>query len=334
LGPATRGFLIKPSATAIIAAITVFVYFSATTSAFGTPSGIANWLDAASTVGTIATMVALLMIAGAFDISAGITIGTTSCVLAILATTFKLPVPVAMIGSLGVAILIGLTNGLLVVRTGLHSFIVTLAMFFVLRGLNVAMTVGLTGGVSVGGIRTATWYEVPHSLFASQIVIGGVGVQVSIVWWLLLTLAASWVLLRTTFGNWIQAIGGNVLAARAQGVPVGRTKVLLFVGVSCSAWLVGTENALRLGSAQASAGSGFELQFVVAAVLGGCLLFGGRGSVIGATLGAITFGMLQFGITYARWPGELYFLFLGVMLFLAVLLNTLVRRRLQPGLPE
>ncbi len=146
-----------------------------------------------------------------------------------------------------------------------------------------------------------------------------------------MTALASWVLLRTKYGNWIQCIGGNAAAARATGVPVDRAKVALFVATSCASWLVGMETALRLASAQPSEGFGLELQFIIAATVGGCLLFGGHGSVVGTALGAVTFGMVSLGITYAKWPGEMYYLFLGVLLFVAVLANTIVRRRLMRG---
>ncbi len=322
-----RSFFSKPAAASVVSAAIIFLYFSLTAPAFGSLGGIANWLDAAATIGVVALAVCLLMISGNFDLSSGVTIGTTSVVMSVLATEYNMPVPFAMLCSLIVALTIGLVNGLLVVKTGLHSFLVTLAMMFVLRGLNVAITLGLTGSVSVGGIAEASGYDLMHSIFGSRIAIGGVRFQVSILWWALAAIILTWVLTRTRFGNWVQAIGGNEAAARAEAVPVGRVKVSLFVLTSCAAWMAGMFGALRIGSAQAGTGFGLELQFVVAAVMGGCLLFGGRGSVPGTFLGAITFGMLSFGITYARWPGELYWLFLGLMLFFAVLLNSIVLRR-------
>lgn len=236
-----------------------------------------------------------------------------------------------MLGALVVAILIGLTNGTLVVTTGLPSFIVTLAMFFSLQGLNVGLSTWLSGNVVVFGVNTAAGFAIPHALFGSTIAIGSAQLQISVLWWIVITLVGSWILLRTRYGNWIQCIGGNVAAARATGIPIGRTKIALFVATSCAAWLVGMETALRLGSAQANEGLGLELQFVVAATVGGCLLFGGFGSIIGTALGALIFGMIQLDITHARWPAQMYLLFLGVALFLAVLTNTLVRRRLLRG---
>jgi simple sugar transport system permease protein len=323
--------LLKPAATALLAAVVVFVFFALIAPAFATPAGIANWLSPAAEIGTVAALVALLMIDGEFDLSAGITIGTTGIAMALLSTHFHWSVPAAMLGALVVAILIGLTNGALVVTTGLPSFIVTLAMFFSLQGLNVGVSTWIAGNVVVFGVNNAAGFAIPHAILGSTITIGGAQLQISVLWWIVVTLVASWILLRTKYGNWIQCIGGNVGAARATGIPVGRTKIALFVATSCAAWLVGMETALRLGSAQANEGLGLELQFVVAATVGGCLLFGGHGSVIGTALGALVFGMIQLGITYARWPAQLYLLFLGIMLFAAVLANTLVRQRLTRG---
>jgi simple sugar transport system permease protein len=102
--------------------------------------------------------------------------------------------------------------------------------------------------------------------------------------------------------------------------------VLLFLTTATAAWLVGTITALRNTSAQADAGVGDELTFIVAAVIGGCLLTGGFGSAIGATFGALIFGMTSVGIVYAGWDADWYKLFLGAMLLLAVFANRLVRR--------
>ena len=122
------------------------------------------------------------------------------------------------------------------------------------------------------------------------------------------------------------AVGGNAAAARSVGVPAAGTKVGLFMVTAGAAWLVGTINAVRFTSVQANIGIGQELIYIVAAVIGGCLLTGGYGSAIGASIGAIVFGMAANGIVFAGWDADWFKLFLGVMLLLAVLTNNLVRR--------
>jgi simple sugar transport system permease protein len=138
---------------------------------------------------------------------------------------------------------------------------------------------------------------------------------------------ATWVLLRTRLGNWIFAVGGSAESARATGVPVVRTKILLFMTTAAAAWLVGSMNILRYTTAQANQGIGLEFQYIIAAVIGGCLMTGGFGSAIGAAIGALIFGMTQQGIVYARWENDWFQLFLGVLLLGAVLINNAFRRR-------
>src|SRR5437660_130562 len=149
----------------------------------------------------------------------------------------------------------------------------------------------------------------------------------AVLWWIGITVVATWVLSRTTFGNWIFAVGGDANAARSVGVPVARTKVILFVCTATAAALVGIMTALRFQGIQSGQGVGQEFFYIIAAVVGGCLLTGGYGSAIGATIGAAIIGMAQIGIIFANWDSNWYYTFLGVILFLAVGVNTLVRRR-------
>jgi len=321
-----RRLLVRPELGALIGAVVVFVFFAVLSPTFRSADGVANWLDPASTLGIMAVAVALLMIGGEFDLSAGVLTGTTGLAVTIIATRFGLNVWVAVLLSLVLALVVGLFNGLLVVRTGLPSFIVTLGSYLVLQGLNLGVTKVLTGNVLVGGLVGHSGFSSAHLVFSSSVVLGGTYFKVSIVWWLALTALATVVLLRTRFGNWVFAVGGDKVAARNVGVPADRTKVLLFLTTATAAWLVGTITALRNTSAQADAGVGDELTFIVAAVIGGCLLTGGFGSAIGAAFGALIFGMTSVGIVYAGWDADWYKLFLGAMLLIAVFANRLVRR--------
>jgi simple sugar transport system permease protein len=214
-----------------------------------------------------------------------------------------------------------------VIRTGLPSFIVTLGTFLALQGANLGVTKQVTGTVQVRGIDDAAGYDSARAMLASTFDIGGGAFRVSIFWWLGITVLATWVLLRTRPGNWILAVGGSALAARNVGVPAARTKVALFMTTSTAAWLVGCITALRLRSVQANAGIGEEFQYIIAAVIGGCLLTGGYGSAVGAAIGALIFGMTRQGIVFAGWDSDWFQLFLGVMLLLAALLNRFVRVR-------
>ncbi|MBB5081700.1 ABC transporter permease [Nonomuraea endophytica] len=321
-----RRTLIRPELGAVVGAIIVFAFFAAQSPVFRSPAGIANWLDPAATLGIMAVAIALLMIGGEFDLSAGVLTGTTGLILVTLATEYGVNVWLAMLISLAVALGIGSLNGIVVTRTKLPSFIVTLGSFLMLQGINLGVTKLITGTVQVSGLRTAPGFESARVIFAGTIQIGQVHFRVAILWWLTATALATWVLMRTRAGNWIFAAGGNEQAARAVGVPAARTKIALFMTTAFAAWLVGSIMALRYTSVQANIGIGQEFIYIIAAVIGGCLLTGGYGSAIGAAIGAVIFGMADKGIVFLGWDADWFKFFLGAMLLLATLANRLVRR--------
>jgi simple sugar transport system permease protein len=147
-----------------------------------------------------------------------------------------------------------------------------------------------------------------------------------VIWWIVITVIATWVLARTRVGNWIFGVGGDATAARNVGVPVPRVKIGLFMTTALCSALVGIMIAMRLASMQAGQGVGDEFNYIIAAVVGGCLLTGGFGSAIGAAVGALIIGMAFIGIQFEGWNTDWRFLFLGVILLMAVLVNNFVRR--------
>ena len=321
-----RRLVLRPEIGSLIGAVVLFVVFAAASSNFYSLAGISNWLDPASLFGIMAVGVALLMIGGHFDLSAGVLTGTSGLATAVMTTKWGLNIWLALLVSLVVCLAIGFTNGYLVTRTGLPSFIITLATFLMLQGLNLAVTKLITGTVSVGGMTTVPFYESVRPIFASKINIFGVDFKIQILWWVVATAVGAWVLAKTRFGNWTFAVGGDPVASRNVGVPATRTTITLFMIVSAFAWLVGTLKLLEQTSVQTNQGFGEELIYIVAAVIGGCLLTGGYGSVIGASIGALIFGMTNQGIVYAGLDSDWFKFFLGAMLLLAVLANQFVRR--------
>ncbi|MEU3628125.1 ribose ABC transporter permease [Amycolatopsis coloradensis] len=317
----------RPEIGSLLGAVAVFLFFTVVTDQFFSGSGVATWLDDASTLGIMAVAVSLLMIGGEFDLSAGVMTASTALVTATLATRAGWNVWLALLASLVFALAVGAFNGWLVLRTGLPSFIVTLGTFLALQGLNLGVTRLVTGTVQVSGMRSTDGYESAGFVFASTVDIGGTAFRISIVWWIGFAVLAAWLLVRTRLGNWIFAVGGSALSSRAVGVPVARTKIMLFMTTALAAWLVGSINILRFASVQANQGIGLEFQYIIAAVIGGCLLTGGFGSAIGAAIGALIFGMARQGIVFARWDSDWFMLFLGVMLLSAVLVNNAFRRR-------
>ena len=323
----------RPELGALLGAIVIFIIFSFadTTGQFATLAGAAGWTDFAAPVGIVAVFVALLMIGGEFDLSSGVMVGTSGLFAGLLITQLGWALWPAIIATLAMAALVGFINGLLVVRTALPSFIVTLATFFVLKGVNLAVTKAITGTVRVDGVDEAEGFDAARGLFASTFTIGGAQFQISVIWWVVLTALATVLLTRTAFGNWIFASGGDANAARNAGVPVNRTKITLFVMTSMSAALVGIMFLLRLRGMQAGQGVGQEFYYIIAAAVGGCLLTGGAGSAIGASIGALIMGFAAVGIPYALWDQDWVSTFLGVILFLAVFINVTISRRASKG---
>jgi simple sugar transport system permease protein len=317
----------RPELGALLGALAVFVLFawSDQTGQFAGLDGAARWTDSAATLGIMAVAVALLMIGGEFDLSSGVMVGSTGLLLGLLVTQWSVPVWPAIAITFAFALGIGFMNGWLVMKTRLPSFIVTLATFFALRGINLGLTKLITGTVRVAAIDAGSGFASARGVFASTFW-EPYGFQITVVWWMATTAIATWVLTRTRFGNWIYAVGGDANAARNTGVPVQRTKIMLFMTTSLAGALVGTMTALRLRSVQAGQGVGEEFTYIISAVVGGCFLTGGFGSAIGASIGALIVGMAFIGIAFAGWNTDWNYLFLGLILFMAVTVNTVVRR--------
>ena len=315
----------RPEIGAVVGAVLVFIIFAvwAGGSGFLTMAGTATYLEVAAQVGIVASAVALLMIAGEFDLSVGSVVGAAGMVVAIGIGELGLPPTVAILLAFAFALLVGFVNGYLVVRTRLPSFIVTLGMLFILRGLTIGITRALTGRTQVGGLSADIADDPITRIFTADIG----PVSVSVVWWLGLAALATFILLRTSFGNWIFGSGGSAIAARNVGVPVDRVKIILFMATAASAALLATLQVLQVGSGDVLRGSDKEFEAIITAVIGGTLLTGGYGSAIGSVFGALTLGMTKQGIVFAGIPGDWYQAFLGVLLLLAVIVNNVIRQR-------
>ena len=321
----------RPEFGAFLGAIAIFILFATTdtTGNFANLGGISGWTDIAAPIGIVGISVALLMIAGEFDLSTGVLVGTTGLLIGMLVTEFNMNIWAAIAIAFVFTGVIGFINGYVVVKTKLPSFIVTLATFFVLKGTNFAFTKIVTGSVRVTGTDKASGFDSAEAIFASKF--GEANFQIALVWWIGITILATFVLTRTRFGNWIFAAGGDANAARNAGVPVDRTKITLFVYTALSAALIGTMFVLRLKGMQAGQGVGQEFYYIIAAAVGGTLLTGGAGSAIGASIGALIMGMAYIGIPFSRWDSDWTSTFLGIILFTAVMINTYIGRKAKGG---
>ena len=319
--------LARPEVGALIGALAIAALFLVVAPPFRSVGNIGTVLYGSSTIGIMAIAVALLMIGGEFDLSAGVAVTTSGLMAAHTAWYFSLNVWVGVFAALALSLAVGAFNGWLLHVTGLPSFLVTLGTFFVLQGVNLAMTRIIAGGVSSRSLNDLDGYASAHAVFASGFRLGPIEVKIPIVYWIVLTIIVSLLLLRTRYGNWIFAVGGDSAAARAVGVPVVITKIALFMGVGFGAWLLGMHYLFEYNNVQSGQGVGNEFIYIIAAVIGGCLLTGGYGSVVGAAMGALIFGMTQLGITYAGWNVDWFKTFLGVMLIASVLVNMFVKRK-------
>ena len=319
--------LARPEIGALAGAIVIFLIFFIVAPPFREPSSLATVLYVSSTYGIPAVAVALLMIGGEFDLSAGVAVTASALVASMISYQFSANMFVGVLVALVVALAIGFINGYLVVKTGIPSFLVTLGTFFMIRGLNLAITKIVTGNVGTNDVSDIAGFETAKSIFASQFTIGGVSIRITLLWWILFVLIATWVLLRTHVGNWIFAVGGSAASSRAVGVPVNKVKIGLFMTVGFMAWFTGMHILFAFNTVQSGIGICNEFIYIVAAVVGGCLLTGGYGSVIGAAIGAFIFGMTNQGIVYAGWNPDWFYFFLGALLLGAILFNNFIRQR-------
>jgi simple sugar transport system permease protein len=338
------------AAGGLLATIIIFALLPGA-SALYSLQGSMTFLTLSAELGIIATAAALLIIAGEFDLSVGSMIGFAGVVIGLAVRNFELPLWGGIACAFAVAVVVGYLNGLIVVKTGLPSFIVTLATLFILRGLSIGITRAVTGRTQIPYILNDVPDPGTASLFNGHVLEGlfqwmgtqgwiatrsdGApfvpGIPMSIVWWLAITIIAGYVLMRTRFGNWIFATGGDAVVARNVGVPVARVKISLFIATACAATLLATIQVTEAGSADTVRGLLKEFEAIIAAVIGGVLLTGGYGTVYGVMFGALIFGLVQMGIFYTGIDTDWFKVFLGGVILVAVLVNNYIRAKALGG---
>jgi simple sugar transport system permease protein len=318
----------RPEVGAAIGLLIVWVFFAilGRDSGFLTERGTSSYLGIAAEVGIISTSVTLLLIAGEFDLSIGSMVGFSGMIIALGTTQGGWPLWLAIAVALAFALVYGLGVGMLVVRVGVPSFIITLAGLFLLRGATIGFSRTIAQQPYIGGVKKAIGGDPLQYLFSGDL-FGSI--DKGFAWWLIVVAVASIVLTKTVFGNWIFAVGGSPTAARASGVPVARVKIILFMSVAASGVLLATIQVLSLGSADSFRGQGKEFEAAITAVIGGTALSGGRGSVIGTAIGALTLGVVRQGLFFAGVDYDWYQSVLGLMLLAAVLINHYARRNAQ-----
>jgi len=265
-----------------------------------------------------------LLTAGQFDLSAGAVFGFTPLLVFILVNDNGVGLPVAVLLSLAAAGAIGAVNGLIVTKFGISSFLVTLSGQLIVSG----GALYLSSGFPQPTLEVESWLA---PLLVGKFSLSGVTIYVGLLWFLGLACALWYVLAQTRYGNWIKATGGNRDAARARGINTDRVTITLFMLVSVLAGLGGVISALRIGSAYPTAGTGYELEAIAIAVIGGTSLFGGAGTVLGTVIATFLIRAIRNGVVLIGVPGLAYLMFVGLVILLAMVLQTTLLRFRRPA---
>lgn len=320
-GLAWIGDLIRrPEAGTLLGTIVVYIFFASLGGAvfMGAP-GWSSFLNMAAEVGIIALPVGLLMIAGELDLSVGSVLPAASLTVAVISGHYDLPTYVGILAGLGVGLLVGVVNGLLVTRTTIPSLIITIGTMFGVMGLTLGVTVLIAG--STGVFMTPD----PVSRALLGHFIGGM-FQVTIFWWLAFIVLVFLFLHVSPWGNWVFALGGDRESARNAGIPTGRVTIGLYMFSGFAAAFVGVCQVITFQSAQVAAGQSFIFNSIMCVVIGGVLLTGGAGSVIGIVFGTLTFAIVNQGIFFSGLDPNYGSIIIGALLLLAVMSNDTFRQ--------
>jgi simple sugar transport system permease protein len=286
---------------------------------------ISNTLAFTVELGLIAFAMTLLMTSGEFDLSVGSVFGFSAVLMWTLFNSGVLPMGLAFLAAMAMSLFIGFANGWFVTRLNIPSFLVTLGMLLVVRGTALYVT---------DGFPQRTWNAEGNWLadaLVGSFYIGDFRVYMSVFWFALAAVATHYLLTETKAGNWIQASGGNPGAARARGVNVKRTKILLFMFASAMSALAGIISSIRTSAANPNSGTGYELEVIAMVVIGGTLLTGGRGTILGTVLGIFILRVMRNGIVLVGVPGLAYNIFIGAIILGMMALHSGLERRHNAG---
>jgi simple sugar transport system permease protein len=316
----------SPELVALITLLLVFIFFAVSAPDFLSAYALSNILTFASVNGIVVAGITFLMISGELDLSVGSNLAVAGFIF-LLTLLAGVPPFLGMLLALVVASLLGLINGLIVVHSGIPSFIATLGTLLAYRGL--AQWLG-------GGRANAFTPEVKPGLFAilnayltpiNNLFDPAGNFRVSSVWFIGIVAVMSIVLMRTRHGNATFAIGGNPGAALAQGINVTRLKLINFTLSGFFAGLAGVILFAQRSSMNQLLGEGLELTAIAAAVIGGVALNGGSGTIIGAALGMILLTLLEQGLVLMGVSNVIFEGIVGAIIILSVVINLNLKRQ-------
>ena len=323
--PLILRLIAKPEFGPLVLLVLELVVFWSINHAFLSALNVSNTLAFTVELGLIALAMTLLMTSGEFDLSVGSIFGFAPVVMWTLFNQGVVSLEIAFAIALIMAALIGWVNGWFVTRLKIPSFLVTLGMLLVVRGTALFVT---------DGFPQRTWSAADQPLariLVGEFFIGPFRVYMSLFWFVGAAVILWYVLTQTKSGNWIQASGGNPGAARARGVNVNRTKVVLFMLSATLAAFAGIISSIRTSAANPNSGTGYELEVIAMVVIGGTALTGGRGSIVGTVLGVFILRVMRNGIVLIGVPGLAYNIFIGAIILGMMALHYGLERRHQAG---
>ena len=301
------------------------IVFTAINPAFLSALNIGNTLAFTPELGIMALGMTMLMTSFEFDLSVGSVFGFSAVIIWTLFNSGATSLEVAFVAALGLAMVIGFSNGWMVTKLKIPSFLVTLGMLLVVRGAALYIT---------DGFPQRTW-NAGESWLAKVLVgdfyIGDIRIYMSLIWFILIAIVLGYALTQTKAGNWIQAAGGNASSARARGVRVSRTKIMLFMLTAGLAAFAGIISSIRTSAANPNSGTGYELEIIAMVVIGGTALTGGRGTIIGTVLGVFILRLMRNGIILIGVPGLAYNIFIGAIILGMMALHSWLERRHNAG---
>jgi simple sugar transport system permease protein len=317
--PGMRRFFKRTEATIIIGAVLIFVIFAIVdTRGWFSFFTIRNITRFTAILGLVAIGQTLLILVKEIDLSVGSVYGLVA--IAFISLEPALGVQLSFVAALLIAAAIGLLNALLVLNGGLSSMIVTLGGLFFYRGVIYVTTAG-----TVPSFTKATAQQWFVQLFGGNWLFG---LENGLGWFLLVVIIFTYILFRTRYGNHLLAIGGNPPSAASRGVKVEFVKTVAFVLCSVLAGFAGIITVCDLPSTNVTIGTDVEFQAIAAAVVGGVLLTGGRGSIIGAALGTFFLTAVRSELITLGAPPTWYQSFVGFVLVVAAVVNISIQRRL------
>ena len=315
-----RGALAVPQVASLVILAIVLAGFSLANPNFLSPLNISNMMAFLPELGIIALGMTLLMTAGEFDLSVGAVFALGPVIVMLLAQTGIVGIGPALLIGLAICIVIGLVNGLVVTKVGISSFLVTLSVLLIVRGVALYIT---------QGFPLKSWDQPGPfvTLLAGSFDLGPFRLYTSLWWFIALTALAAYTLNLAKVGNWITAIGSNRNAAVARGVPADAVKIWLFVLTSVLSGLAGMISAFRISAASPVAGTGYELEIIAMVVVGGTALTGGRGTILGTLAGAFLLRAIRNGIVLVGVPGLAFNIFVGAIILVMLMLHAGIQNR-------